>query len=104
MARHKKVTDDEFMDQPIDPNAVVRVQGKVPNRTEAIKMAKDKKESRFTARVSEKDFKEFKKISAKKGVGYQTLLGSIIHQYIQGNLVDVEEIRKAIPGLKLKAK
>ena len=104
MARRKKMTDEQFMNQPIDLQAVVRVSGRVPNRSEAIEMSKSKKESRFTARVSEKDFEDFKKISAKKGLGYQTLLGSIIHQYIKGNLVDVEEIRKAIPSLKLKTK
>ena len=104
MARRKKITDEEFMNQPINSQTVVRVSGKVPNRSAAIEMSKSKKESRFTARVSEKDFEDFKKISAKKGLGYQTLLGSIIHQYIKGNLVDVEEIRKAIPSLKLKTK
>ena len=104
MARLKKMTDDEFMNQSIDPDVVAYIRNKVPSRSEAIKISKDKKESRFTARVSEKDFKDFKKISAKKGIGYQTLLGSIIHQYIKGNLVDVEEIRKIIPGLKLKTK
>ncbi len=104
MARRKKMTDEEFMNQPIDLQAGVRVRDKVPNRSDAVEMSKSKKESRFTARVSEKDFEDFKKISAKKGLGYQTLLGSIIHQYIKGNLVDVEEIRKAIPSLKLKTK
>jgi predicted DNA binding CopG/RHH family protein len=104
MARRKKMTDEEFMNQPINSHSAVGVSGRVPNRSEAIEISKNKKESRFTARVSEKDFEDFKKISAKKGLGYQTLLGSIIHQYINGNLVDVEEIRKAIPSLKLKTK
>lgn len=102
MARRKKVTDEDFMNRPIDVDSVVRVEGKVPRRTEAVALAKMKKESRFTARVSQQDFEDFKKISAKKGIGYQTLLGSLIHQYISGRLVDVEEIRKAIPNLKLK--
>ena len=39
----------------------------------------------------------------KKGIGYQTLLGQIIHNYVNGQSVDVEEIRKVIPGLKIKA-
>lgn len=104
MARRKSVTDEEFMNQSIDADSVVRVQGKVPGRAEAVALSKMKKESRFTARVSQKDFEDFKKISARKGIGYQTLLGSLIHQYINGGLVDVEEIRKAIPNLKLKVR
>ena len=102
MARRKKMSDRTFMDQAIDPDLVVHVRGQVPTRTQAVSLSKEKKESRFTARVSKKDFEKFKKISAKKGLGYQTLLGSLIHQYINGDLVEVEEIRKAIPNLKRK--
>ena len=76
----------------------------MPGREEAVTLSKMKKESRFTARVSQKDFEDFKKISAKKGIGYQTLLGSLIHQYINGRLVDVEEIKKAIPNFKRKVR
>ncbi len=104
MARRKKVTDEEFMNQSIDIDSIVRVRGTVPGRIEAVALSKMKKESRFTAWVSQKDFEDFKKISTKKGIGYQTLLGSLIHQYINGGLVDVEEIRKAIPNLKLKVR
>jgi predicted DNA binding CopG/RHH family protein len=81
---------------------IVRIKGKVPRRSEAISLANDKKESRFTARVSKRDFEEFKKISARVGIGYQTLLESIIHLYVNGQLVDVEEVRKVIPQLKMK--
>ena len=101
MARRKKITDDEFLSQPIDKSQVVRINGKVPTRSEAIASAKNRKEARFTARVSKRDFEEFKKISARIGIGYQTLLGSIIHQYVNGRLVDVEEVRKLIPNLKV---
>ena len=104
MARPKKISDDDFMNSAIDVATVVRVQGKVPRRSEAVALAKAKKESRFTARVSREDFENFKKISAKKGVGYQTLLGIVIHQYISGTLVDIDEVRKAIPNLVLKLK
>ena len=56
------------MNQPIDADSVVRVQGKVPGRAEAVTLVKMKKESRFTARVSQQDFEDFKKISAKKSI------------------------------------
>ena len=64
---------------------------------------KEKKEAKFTARLSQNDFDSLKAIANDKGMGYQTLLGYIIHGYVSGNLVDVEEVRKVIPGLKVKA-
>jgi predicted DNA binding CopG/RHH family protein len=64
---------------------------------------KEKKEAKFTARLSQSDFEGLKSLAQEKGMGYQTLLGYIIHGYVTGNLVDVEEIRKVIPGLKVKA-
>lgn len=64
---------------------------------------KEKKEAKFTARLSQSDFEGLKALAKDKGIGYQTLLGYIIHGYVAGNLVDVEEVRKVIPGLKVKA-
>jgi predicted DNA binding CopG/RHH family protein len=105
VARSKKLNDEEeFMERKIDSSKMVRVRGRVPTRSEAVELAKGKKEARFTARVSREDFDSFKLISEKKGLGYQTLLGSIIHLYVLGRLVDVEEIKKVIPKLKVNSK
>ena len=53
-------------------------------RFEEIKASreKQKKEARFTARLSHSDFDGLKQIADRMGLGYQTLLGSIIHQYV----------------------
>lgn len=63
---------------------------------------KEKKEARFTARLNGNDFEALKEVAAKSGIGYQTLLGSVIHRFVIGELVDVSEVRKVIPGLKVK--
>ncbi len=63
-------------------------------------MAKEKKEAKFTARVSQNDFEGLKSIANNFGMGYQTLLGVIIHKYVAGKLVDVDEIRKVFPEIK----
>ncbi|MEK2645223.1 hypothetical protein [Bdellovibrio sp. BCCA] len=73
-------------------------------RNELLRQEKSKKEAKFTARLTLEDFDGFKSVAEKKGIPYQTLLSSVIHGYINGHLVDVEEIRKVIPGLKLKKK
>lgn len=71
-------------------------------RNDSVRMERAKKEAKFTARLTLEDFEGFKGVAEKKGIPYQTLLGSVIHGYIHGQLVDVEEIRKVIPGLKLR--
>jgi predicted DNA binding CopG/RHH family protein len=97
MAKRKLLKDDKF-----DFENAVRVKGKQPTRTELLKIFKEKKQAKFTARLTETDFNDLRIIANQKGIGYQTLLGQIIHDYVSGQLVDVKEIRKLIPGLKYK--
>lgn len=56
---------------------------------------KEKKEAKFTARLNQSDFENFKQVAADKAIPYQTLLGHVIHQYVNGRLIDVTEIEKA---------
>lgn len=67
-------------------------------RFEEIKAAKEreKKEARFTARLSHSDFDGLKQIADRMGLGYQTLLGSIIHQYVNGSLISKEEVERML--------
>jgi Uncharacterized protein conserved in bacteria len=80
-----------------------------PEKIKAVKarnelLRTEKKEAKFTARLTLADFNGFKKVAEDKGIPYQTLLGFVIHAYVEGRLVDVEEIRKVIPNLKIKGK
>lgn len=59
-----------------------------------------KKEGKITARVNLDDLEGFKQVAADKAIPYQTLLGHIIHEYVMGRLVSVEDARKV---LKVKA-
>lgn len=44
-----------------------------------------KKSKNINIRVPEKDLLKIKSIAAEKGIPYQTLLASVIHQYSAGN-------------------
>ena len=55
---------------------------------------KSRKDAKFTARLNQSDFDALKVMANDKGMLYQTLLGHIIHQYVEGKLVDVTEVRK----------
>jgi len=57
----------------------------VQARNEGMREAKDAK---INMRVSQTDLDAFKRIAAEKGLGYQTLLGSVIHSYVTGRLVE----------------
>lgn len=69
---------------------------KIKKRNESMRAEKEKKDAKFTARLSESDFEALKLAAEAEGMGYQTLLGSIIHKYITGRLVDIEEVRKIL--------
>jgi len=45
------------------------------------------KNRRITIRLYEHDYKEMQKKAFEKGLPYQTLISSLIHQYIEGELV-----------------
>ena len=55
---------------------------------------KTRKEAKFTARLNQDDFEGMKRLAVEKGIPYQTLLGHIIHLYVERKLIDVTEMQK----------
>ena len=53
-------------------------------------MAKNtfRKDRRITIRLYDHDLKGIQKKAMKKGIPYQTLISGMIHQYIEGDLVE----------------
>lgn len=76
---------------------------KIIERNAKMSIEKEKKSASINTRIAPSDLESFKKIADGKAIPYQTLLGHIIHEYIAGKLVDVEEVKKLIPYLKTKA-
>ena len=50
----------------------------------------------ITLRLIEKDIKALKAKASEEGLPYQTMITSIIHKYLTGALVDINEARKII--------
>ncbi len=94
MAKRKVLTDEEFLNETFDFSRAVRVVGKAATQSEIKKLEKAKKEAVLTTRISEADLNGLKRVAAKKAIPYQTLLGHLIHEYVNGNLIDVNEVRK----------
>jgi len=43
----------------------------------------------ISARLAKRDLSRLKAIALEKGIPYQTLLGSVVHQYVEGRLKEV---------------
>ncbi|MBP5469570.1 MAG: antitoxin [Candidatus Riflebacteria bacterium] len=50
----------------------------------------------ITLRLIDKDIKALKDKALQEGLPYQTMITSIIHKYLTGALVDINEARKLI--------
>jgi predicted DNA binding CopG/RHH family protein len=57
---------------------------------EVKKVAEDtfKKNKRITIRLYDHDYRGIQKKAMEKGMPYQTLISSMIHQYIEGDIVE----------------
>jgi len=48
-----------------------------------------RKDRRITIRLYDHDLKGIQKKAMKKGIPYQTLISGMIHQYVEGDLVEL---------------
>ena len=60
----------------------------------AIQGARERKS--ITLRLEKQDLKSLKDKAKQEGLPYQTLISSILHKYVTGQLVDEQEIIKSI--------
>lgn len=61
------------------------------------------KEARVNIRMSQGDVEMLKAAADREGIGYQTLMSSVIHKFVTGQLVErrvLEELVKAIGAKK----
>ena len=77
---------------PVDNQSLVKNRSVVP---------KARKEAKFTARLNQDDFDGLKQLALEKGMLYQSLLGHIIHLYVERKLVDVTELQKVFDLKKI---
>jgi len=47
-----------------------------------------KKDRRINIRLSQKDLEALQMLAIEEGIPYQTLIGSILHKYVSGSLVE----------------
>lgn len=73
---------------PVDPDEQARL------RTmwrEAL--AETERKRPVTVRLQERDLRRLRVMAQEKGIPYQTLIGSILHQYVTGRIAEVDTNR-----------
>lgn len=55
-----------------------------------------RKSRAISLRLSEQDLEMAKQRAVREGMPYQTLISSIIHKYVTDQLVETDEVRKAL--------
>jgi predicted DNA binding CopG/RHH family protein len=56
-----------------------------------------KKDKRINMRISSRDLNTIQKRALVESIPYQTLVSSILHKYVPGNLVDVTANKHSLP-------
>jgi len=74
----------DFMENAI-PQSVVNLNEEVKQLKVSVK-AKTSKRKPINLRLLESDLESIKTEAIREGIPYQTLIGSILHKYIKGNL------------------
>jgi len=96
MAKRQKVKLDDEEQTTLDAFETAVAEGKiksVPHVTEEIQrfktiaQASSNKAKRVSLRMTEWDFNKAQEAALREGMPYQTLLASIVHKYLSGQLV-----------------
>ena len=81
----REMIESVDFDQPRDADFEVR-------KRELVEMAKNfmnPPKVQISTRLAKHDLSRLKAIAVEKGIPYQTLLGSVIHQYVEGQLKEI---------------
>ena len=65
---------------------------KLKKRPGKVKVIADANKISVTLRVDANDLSDLKSEASRLGVPYQTLIGSLVHRYVNGELLDKRDI------------
>lgn len=97
----KKLQDALDLDQLASPSKDRQAELK----SAAMETLKELKDARTNIRMESADMENIRKLAKKAGIPYQTFIAHVLHLYVTGQLINVEEVRKlAEAGLLSKSK
>ena len=92
---------DEFRldeeEQQIEDSAeeFVSVEGEERKQIEDI-IARSRKNKNVNIRVSEQDLTQIRMKADREGIPYQTLISSVLHKYVNDQLIDEQQVIKTL--------
>ena len=84
---------DEFI--PSENQEEIRVSLKNAAKNTMNEIEKQNKRM-VSMRIENKDIDMLKEAAKEQGLPYQSLIGSILHRYVNGTLIDVSEAKKVL--------
>jgi predicted DNA binding CopG/RHH family protein len=78
-----------------DAHRYVPIVGEERSRIEHV-LEKSRKTRSINIRISEHDLETVKRKAEREGLPYQTLISSILHKYVNDQLVDEREVTKTL--------
>lgn len=104
---NKDLTEDEEqylldnMDSfPQAPEWISKSLRKAASSRPIVEYSNRGKKKPITLRLSENDIKALKSAAVKNGLAYQSLITSILHKYINGLLIDMDEAKKIFNSMQ----
>ena len=96
--------DAEEMQYEADSALFVPVENQPAEREKMMRAAalyenRENKKS-VTLRVSAADIAALKEEAVSSGLPYQTLVSSILHRYVSGNLIDQAQVKKILSSVR----
>lgn len=65
-------------------------------------VARKNREARVNIRMTSETLELIQDLAEQEGVGYQTLMGSVIHKYAHGLFVSTNDLKKVVTSMGLK--
>lgn len=92
METNKLLEDEKSIENDID--ILKPISGEKKERISKI-IAKAKKNRSISLRVSNFDLEKLKEKADTEGIPYQTLINSVLHKYITGQLLEKDQVIKS---------
>jgi|GEM_PF-3046296 len=65
-------------------------------------LGRKNREARINVRMTRETLQLLQTQAQEEGIGYQTLIGSVLHKYAHGKFVNTDDVQKILPMLDRK--
>ncbi len=65
-------------------------------------VSRKNREARVNIRMTSETLELIQALAAQEGIGYQTLMGSVLHKYAHGLFIGIEDVKQVMASLGLK--